>query len=62
MRTFALSASAALALALAACARWLPAPVPMRSIAWPHISSQQAASRARCLVVFLPGLGDDADD
>lgn len=46
------------ALALVACARWLPAPVPMREVAW----SRPAAPRARCLVVFLPGLGDDAED
>src|SRR3954466_11902821 len=30
----------------------------MRSMAWP----QRAEGHARCLVVFLPGLGDDADD
>src|SRR6185295_6536314 len=61
VRTLAWSVSAALAVMLAGCvrlARWLPAPEPMRSIAWP----QRAAGPARCLVVFLPGLGDDADD
>ena len=55
------SVSVALAVALAGCARWarwLPAPEPMRSITWPL----RAAGHARCLVVFLPGLGDDADD
>lgn len=64
MRTLVWSVSAALVLVLAGCARWLPAPVPMRSVAWPRTpgSPQQVASRARCLVVFLPGLGDDADD
>jgi pimeloyl-ACP methyl ester carboxylesterase len=50
------------ALGLAGCARWLPAPVPMRSMAWPGAGPRPPASRARCLVVFLPGLGDDADD
>jgi pimeloyl-ACP methyl ester carboxylesterase len=58
VRTLAWSVPAALAVALAGCARWLPAPEPMRSITWP----QRAAGHARCLVVFLPGLGDDADD
>jgi pimeloyl-ACP methyl ester carboxylesterase len=58
VRTRALSASAALAVALVGCARWLPAPVPMRSVTW----AQRAAGHARCLVVFLPGLGDDAED
>jgi pimeloyl-ACP methyl ester carboxylesterase len=61
VRTLAWSVSAVLAVMLAGCvgwARWLPAPEPMRSVAWP----QRAAGPARCLVVFLPGLGDDADD
>src|SRR3954469_6401464 len=74
VRTLAGSVSAALALAfalaLASCARWLPAPIPMRSIAWPGAGAgagpgagpRQPANRARCLAVFLPGLGDDADD
>jgi pimeloyl-ACP methyl ester carboxylesterase len=63
VRTLAWSVSAALVLALVGCARWLPAPVPMRSVAWPRTPGPpQGASRARCLVVFLPGLGDDADD
>lgn len=58
VRTLAWSASAALAVALAGCTRWLPAPVPMQSVRW----AQRAAGHARCLVVFLPGLGDDAED
>jgi pimeloyl-ACP methyl ester carboxylesterase len=44
--------------ALCACASWFPAPVPMRKLEW----RQPGASQARCLVVFLPGLGDDAED
>ncbi|CAN5376024.1 hypothetical protein BH11MYX1_BH11MYX1_02470 [soil metagenome] len=38
-----------------ACASWLPAPVPMHTRA----STQQAGHHARCLLVMLPGLGDD---
>jgi len=38
---------------LSACARWLPAPVPMTAIDYPS-----SAAPARCLMVFLPGLGD----
>jgi pimeloyl-ACP methyl ester carboxylesterase len=59
MRGLALWASALPALALHACARWLPAPVPMRAVTW-----EQPAAKppARCLVVFLPGMGDDAED
>lgn len=52
-------AAAALPVVLCACLRWFPAPVPMRMVAWPGPAS---APRARCLVVFLPGLGDDARD
>lgn len=65
MRTLAWSVSAALVFTLASCARWLPAPVPMRSIAWSGAAPRtppRPASRARCLMVFLPGLGDDASD
>jgi pimeloyl-ACP methyl ester carboxylesterase len=47
------------ALALSACASWLPAPVPMRSVEW---MQPPADPRARCLVVFLPGMGDSAED
>lgn len=50
---------ASLVLALASgCLRWFPAPAPMRSVAW----QRSAAAPARCLVVFLPGMGDDAED
>jgi pimeloyl-ACP methyl ester carboxylesterase len=38
---------------MSACARWLPAPVPMTAIDYPS-----GATPARCLMVFLPGLGD----
>src|ERR1700755_3486495 len=44
--------------ALCACATWFPAPVPMHKVEW----LRPAAARARGLVVFLPGLGDDAED
>jgi pimeloyl-ACP methyl ester carboxylesterase len=47
------------ALALCACASWLPAPVPMRSVEW---KQPAATPRAKCLVVFLPGMGDSAED
>jgi len=57
MRARALLASTLPALIVSACARWLPAPVPMRAVAWPA-----AKPNARCLVVFLPGMGDDAED
>jgi pimeloyl-ACP methyl ester carboxylesterase len=52
-------ASALVPLLFSACARWFPAPVPMRSVAWDHPT---AKPRARCLVVFLPGMGDEAED
>ena len=58
MRALAPWASFVSALALCACARWFPAPVPMRSAEW----VRPVAQRARCLVVFLPGFGDDAED
>jgi pimeloyl-ACP methyl ester carboxylesterase len=35
-------------------ASWLPAPVPMRSVS----TRAHATRRARCLIVFLPGIGD----
>jgi len=47
------------ALVLCACARWFPAPVPMRSVTW---EQPAAKPRARCLVVFLPGMGDSPED
>lgn len=59
MRTRALWASALPALLLCACARWFPAPVPMRSIEW---HQPAAKPQARCLIVFLPGMGDDAEE
>ena len=39
------------------CAAWLPAPVPMTSI-----SDVAPSGKGRCLVVFLPGRGDSAED
>ena len=59
MRSAVPCAPALPALLLCACLRWFPAPVPMTSIAW---SRPAAAPHARCLVVFLPGMGDDAAD
>lgn len=50
--------SALQALVLSACARWFPAPVPMRSVAWEQPAGKP---RARCLMVFLPGFGDEAE-
>jgi pimeloyl-ACP methyl ester carboxylesterase len=47
------------AVLLTACARWLPAPEPMRSVAYHQPSDKP---RARCLMVFLPGMGDSAED
>ena len=47
------------AVLLCACLGWFPAPVPMTSMAWKRPA---AAPHARCLVVFLPGMGDDAGD
>src|SRR5262249_3963270 len=38
---------------VAGCASWLPAPVPMTAIEYPS-----GTAPARCLMVFLPGLGD----
>ena len=42
---------------LAHCASWLPAPIPMRAVDHEH-----AGPRAACLMVFLPGRGDSAED
>ncbi len=44
---------------LCACTALFPAQVPMRSAQWRLPAS---AGRAKCLVVFLPGFGDDAED
>src|SRR5262245_13707170 len=59
MRTLVSWMSALQALVLCACARWFPAPVPMRSVEW---RQPAAKPKARCLVVFLPGFGDSAED
>lgn len=40
------------------CASWLPAPVPIRTVANPASPSAQA----RCLLVLMPGIGDSAED
>lgn len=58
-RAASLGAAIVAALALGGCLRWFPAPVPMRSVQWKHPA---AKPRARCLVVFLPGMGDRAED
>jgi len=58
MRVLAIWASMLSACALGACASWFPAPVPMHTAAWIRPITQ----KARCLVVFLPGFGDDAED
>jgi len=44
---------------LIGCASWLPAPTPMRAV---DHRSAPSAEPARCLLVLLPGMGDDADD
>ena len=48
---------------LLGCASWLPAPMPMRALDYaldyPHPAS---AEPAQCLLVLLPGMGDDAED
>ncbi len=49
------------ALLLCACAGLLPAPTPMRSMQWSSAETT-AKAPATCLVVFLPGLGDNAQD
>jgi pimeloyl-ACP methyl ester carboxylesterase len=43
---------------LTGCAALAPAPIPMRAIDHPLASDQPA----RCLLVLLPGMGDDAED
>jgi pimeloyl-ACP methyl ester carboxylesterase len=40
-----------------ACARLLPAPVPMRSVKY-----ELSGAKARCLLILLPGAGDSAED
>lgn len=40
------------------CASWLPAPVPMRTSSYRADPNKQA----RCLLVFLPGMGDSDKD
>jgi pimeloyl-ACP methyl ester carboxylesterase len=48
----------ALGVALAsACGMLWPAPVPMRAVDYPSTRTP----RAKCLIVFLPGMGDDAE-
>src|SRR5262245_28357797 len=59
MRTAVAWAPALPVLFVCGCLAWAPAPVPMRTVAW---RQPAGATRARCLVVFLPGRGDDADD
>lgn len=49
----------ALLLTLSGCALVWRAPVPMRALDYP---AAPTGSPARCLVVFLPGMGDDAED
>lgn len=59
MRVHAIWASMLLACASSGCATWLfSAPVPMHTVEW----IQPITHKARCLVVFLPGFGDDAED
>jgi len=41
---------------LSGCASWLPAPLPMKAIDY-----SSSATGARCLMLFLPGLGDTAE-
>lgn len=41
---------------LSGCLKWLPAPTPMRAV-----KDELTGARARCLVVFLPGAGDEAE-
>src|SRR5262245_22491390 len=49
----------ALALLLPGCALFWRAPVPMRAVDYP---ASAASAPAKCLIVFLPGMGDDAED
>ncbi len=46
-----------LAVTAGGCVSWLPAPVPMRTVA----SRANPAAQARCLVLMLPGFGDSAE-
>jgi pimeloyl-ACP methyl ester carboxylesterase len=48
---------AAVAFGAVGCTSFFPAPVPMRAVDYPS-----PQGHARCLVVFLPGMGDDAED
>lgn len=59
MRALAAWAPVLPALAVCGCLRWFPAPTPMRSVQW---NQSMTGSRARCLVVFLPGMSDRAED
>jgi len=56
LRSFALALCAS---SLLGCASWLPAPTPMRAVDYQRATS---AEPARCLLVLLPGMGDDAED
>jgi pimeloyl-ACP methyl ester carboxylesterase len=38
------------------CARWMPARIPMRAVDYPSPDGD-----AKCLIVFLPGMGDSAE-
>jgi pimeloyl-ACP methyl ester carboxylesterase len=55
----ALALAALSALVACGCARWFPAPVPMRAVSW---DLPPGNPKAKCLVVFLPGAGDSAED
>src|SRR5215467_129659 len=44
-------------LLLTGCSLFWRAPVPMRAVDYPA-----AQAPAKCLIVFLPGMGDDAED
>ena len=46
------------ALLATGCASWLPAPVPIRTVA----TRAHPDKQARCLLVLLPGRGDSAED
>jgi pimeloyl-ACP methyl ester carboxylesterase len=43
-------------LPVSSCARWMPAPVPMRAVDYPF-----SDGHAKCLIVLLPGMGDSAE-
>ncbi len=55
MRPSLIVVAALLAAFASGCAGLFPAPSPMKSIDW------KAEKPARCLIVFLPGRGDDAE-